>query len=179
MAAILKNKKYKITELAVIIDREPNTIRKWEKSGKLPEHLISTRIGNRQWRYWTHEQIYGDDGIIAWMTENDIRPGNLITHPNNTKRHLQNMRKPRFIDGYAMRTTRRMIKEGKSAKQIARKVNTNAIKRKRNKDGGDVSITPLGFPTIDRWYSSLENVEKALRKACEIEGLDFPEPSDK
>jgi DNA-binding transcriptional MerR regulator len=67
-----------ITELGEIVTRKINTIRKWEREGRLPKHLIPRRGDNGR-RFWTHEQVYGQRGIIKWMERNDMRPGKYIS----------------------------------------------------------------------------------------------------
>lgn len=59
-----------IGELAKIIQRRPNTIRKWEKQGRFPEHLRPIREGG--WRYWTNDQA---ELIKQWMIDEKLFPG--------------------------------------------------------------------------------------------------------
>lgn len=70
-----EDRKVYIGELAELVDRRVNTIRGWERSGRLPEHLHSTRnppgVG-MGWRYWTSEQVVA---ISQWMIDEKIYPG--------------------------------------------------------------------------------------------------------
>lgn len=102
-----------IDELAAIINRQQGTIRKWELTGKLPDELIPSR-GKRDWRYWTDSQVWGDEGILAWMKENDMRPGNLVTDPDKADEHIRNLRRPKYLNGYHLRSARSFVQAGKS-----------------------------------------------------------------
>src|SRR4051812_34755135 len=96
-----------ITELCKIIGREGGTIRKWQSEGILPEHLVPHRTKNNH-RIWTHDQVYGDDGIIAWMEKNDMRPGRLMANPDNEEQHIFNLRRPKYLNGDQIRGVRKM-----------------------------------------------------------------------
>jgi hypothetical protein len=87
--------RFYIDELSVIVNRKPDTIRKWERVGMLPEHLLPKR-GTRDWRYWTDKQVFGPRGILAWMKKNDIRPGAYLTAADHEEQHIANMRRPRM-----------------------------------------------------------------------------------
>lgn len=84
-----------IRDAAQILKRRMTTLRKWESLGVLPQHLRPHR-GERNWRYWTPEQI---EGIQNWMQETDRRPGKGLPHYNPTEaeldRVLLRMRRPR------------------------------------------------------------------------------------
>lgn len=54
-----------IGEMAVMINRRPDTIRKWELHGVLPENLRPERTESGR-RMWTQEQV---QGIIRWLRE--------------------------------------------------------------------------------------------------------------
>jgi hypothetical protein len=137
-----------IDELAPILDREMGTIRKWERTS-LPKRLHSRR-GYRGWRYWTDRQVWGKAGIIAWMEKNDMRPGNLLTPPTKEAQHVANLRKPKKLDGYHIRSARQFADKGRSREWIIRKL----------------------FPRTR--YARPENLEAALVKLFEQEGWYFP-----
>ena len=84
-----------IREAAILLDREMGTIRKWEAEGVLPKHLVSHR-GERNWRYWTPEQI---EGIKAWIDKTDRRPGKGLPHyspdDEKTQETINKLRRPR------------------------------------------------------------------------------------
>ena len=138
-----------IDELAKLVDREMNTIRKWERLGDLPKRLHSKR-GYRGWRYWTDKQVYGKDGIVAWMEKNDIRPGNLVTDPSKETQHVHNLRKPKYLDGYHIRSAKHFADQGRSREWIVKKL----------------------FPRTR--YARPENLEAALVKVFAQEGWEFP-----
>lgn len=137
-----------IDELRPIIDREMGTIRKWERE-LLPRHLKSKR-GHRGWRYWTDQQVWGKNGIIAWMEKNDMRPGNLVTDPSKEAQHVQNLRKPKYLDGYHIRSARYFAEQGRSREWIVKKL----------------------FPRTR--YARPINLERALEKLFKQEGWYFP-----
>lgn len=151
-----------ISQLAQIVDRQVGTIRKWEELGKLPKHLLPKR-GYRTWRYWSHSQVYGPRGIIAWMKRNDMRPGNQLTDPKKEGQHVRNLRRPKYLNGHHINTAKRMIEQGKTAQAIAKKIHPRTR------------------------YSSVENTEIALRRYFEStevtndegERLTFPKPARK
>lgn len=62
---------YQIIDAAHAVGRSQHTLRQWEATGKLPDHLRSQR-DDRGWRFWTLEQI---EGIKQWLEDEDIRPG--------------------------------------------------------------------------------------------------------
>lgn len=64
-----------IGELAEMVDRRVNTVRQWERSGRLPEHLRSIRAdtdSGHGWRHWTPEQVAE---ICKWMKKERLYPG--------------------------------------------------------------------------------------------------------
>lgn len=101
-----------IDELAEIINREQGTIRKWERE-RLPKRLHPKR-GHRNWRYWTDAQVWGPSGIMAWMERNDMRPGNLVTDPDKADEHVRNLRRPKYLNGYHIRSAKTFVEQGKS-----------------------------------------------------------------
>jgi hypothetical protein len=101
-----------IDELALIINREQGTIRKWERE-RLPKRLHPKR-GFRNWRYWTDSQVWGQNGVIDWMDRNDMRPGNLVTDPDKADEHVRNLRRPKYLNGYHIRSARTFVEQGKS-----------------------------------------------------------------
>jgi hypothetical protein len=137
-----------IDELGKIVDRELGTIRKWERT-LLPKRLHSRR-GYRGWRYWTDKQIWDDDGILAWMEKHDMRPGNLVTDPSKAAQHVHNLRKPKYLDGYHIRSARYFAEQGRSREWIVKKL----------------------FPRTR--YARPENLEAALEKLFKQEGWYFP-----
>jgi len=62
---------YTIGEVADELDRVPHTIRIWIYQKRLPDELLPQR-DERNWRYWTDEQL---DGLKKWVVEQDMRPG--------------------------------------------------------------------------------------------------------
>jgi hypothetical protein len=66
--------------VATVVNRRVNTIRGWDRAGKLPEHLRSHRDnanGRPGWRYWTEEQV---KGIVQWMHDERVFPGAGLPH---------------------------------------------------------------------------------------------------
>jgi uncharacterized Rossmann fold enzyme len=112
-----------ITELAEIINRQPGTIRKWESSGILPGHLLPKR-GYKGWRYWTHSQVHGARGIIAWMKRNDMRPGRTVTDPEKEAEHIANLRRPKrsYLTGHHVRAAKMMADNGRTSDYIVEKI---------------------------------------------------------
>jgi len=138
-----------IDELAVIINRQQGTIRKWELTGKLPKNMLPHR-GKRNWRYWTDSQVWGPNGIVAWMEENDMRPGNLVADPNNVDEHIRNLRRPKYLNGYHLRSARAFVASGKSRAWIVETL----------------------WPRTK--YARPENLEAALVKVFASNGWYFP-----
>ena len=87
-----------IREAAELLHRRMGTLRKWEQTGVLPEHLRSQR-GDRDWRFWTREQI---EGLKEWIRETKRYSGNAFTHYNPTEKQLdkviEKMRRPHSSD---------------------------------------------------------------------------------
>ena len=138
-----------IDELAEIINRQQGTIRKWELTGKLPNTLLPER-GPRNWRYWTDDQVWGDKGIVAWMDKNDMRPGNLVTDPSKADEHVRNLRRPKYLNGYHIRSARAFVDNGKSRAWIVETL----------------------WPRTK--YARPENLEAALVKVFASNGWYFP-----
>jgi hypothetical protein len=138
-----------IDELAAIINRKQGTIRKWGLTGTLPKHLLPHR-GSRNWRYWKDSQVWGPRGIIAWMERNDMRPGNLVTDPSKEAEHLENLRRPKYLNGYHLRSARTFVEQGRSRAWIVETL----------------------WPRTK--YARPENLEAALVKVFEAEGWEFP-----
>jgi len=139
-------KKVYINELALILDRKVETIRKWETSGRLPKYLWPKR-GKHDWRCWTPAQV---EKIKEWMIRNDMRPGRLLTDPDLESQHVANLRKPKYISGHHIKSTKAFIEQGKSRDEIVKII----------------------FPRTK--YSTPEKAEKALVKTFKINGWDFP-----
>lgn len=138
-----------IGELSRIVNRRVRTIHAWHRLNKLPEHLLPQR-GARNTRWWTKEQVYGPDGIIAWMRENDMRPGNLLSDPDEEERHINNLRKPKYLTGHHIRSAKHFADSGKSREFIVAKI----------------------YPRTR--YSAPEKLEKVLVKLFEQNGWKFP-----
>lgn len=138
-----------IGELCRIVNRKRNTIYKWEHEGRLPKRLHAKR-SDRNWRYWTREQVYGRNGIIAWMKANDIRPGSFITDPGKEAQHITSLRRPKFITKHHVNRVLGYIERGWGAKKIAQKI----------------------LP--DTRYKRWQNVDRALRSYFKAEGWPYP-----
>jgi hypothetical protein len=108
-----KSPSISMTDLTGIIHRKAGTVRKWEATGFLPEHLIPHR-DYRNHRYWEHEQVHGKGGILDWMVDNDMRPGRLMADPKSEDRHIESLRKPKYISGDLVRGVRLMVDNGRS-----------------------------------------------------------------
>jgi hypothetical protein len=84
-----------IREAADLLRRRMGTLRKWEQQKVLPEHLRSHR-GERNWRYWTPEQI---EGIKEWIRDTQRYSGRALPGYNPTEKELdkaiEKMRRPR------------------------------------------------------------------------------------
>jgi DNA-binding transcriptional MerR regulator len=106
-----ENGRVYIDELSPLINREQNTIRMWERYGVLPKRLHPKR-GYRKWRYWTDQQVFGKNGIIAWMKKNDMRPGKIMTEPEGEADHIKNLRRPRLLTKKQLAEIDQMIRQG-------------------------------------------------------------------
>lgn len=84
-----------IKEAAELLNRQPATLRHWERSGQLPAELMPSRDA-RGWRYWTESQV---DAIATWMRDTDRRPGKGLPHYKPTDaqvmKHITGQRRPR------------------------------------------------------------------------------------
>jgi len=138
-----------INELAKILNRRSGTLRKWESDNRLPKHLSSKR-DDKGWRYWTYQQVHGKNGIISWMKKNDIRPGRLMTAPADEARHVNHLRKPKYLSGYQIRGIKMMVANNRSREYILRKV----------------------FPRTK--YSSIRKLETALVRLFKENDWAFP-----
>lgn len=82
-----------INEAAKRLDREIDTLRKWDKV--LPDGLKPHR-GPRRWRYWTEEQF---SELEQWAAERV--PGSALPgyHPDAERiaEHRANMRRPKRV----------------------------------------------------------------------------------
>lgn len=75
-----------IREAAVMLNRRMGTLRKWDQTGVLPEHLRPHRgHGGSNWRFWTGEQI---DGIRDWIRETERYTGKALPYYNPTEKEL-------------------------------------------------------------------------------------------
>lgn len=149
-----------ITELCEIVNRKRNTIYKWEHSGRLPKHLLPRR-GKKGWRCWTYEQVYGKNGIIAWMKANDVRPGNFITDPAKEAQHIASLRRPKYLTKNDIKRVQAWIEKGWGAKKIAQRLLAEHVKQERN-----------------HRYKRWQNVDRALRSYYEGEGWYYPPPDE-
>lgn len=81
-----------ITQAAKFLDREPGTLRKWERDKVLPDELLPKRDDQNR-RYWSQEQL---DRIKKWLLDTDRRPGKGLKHykptPEKLAEHLKNQR---------------------------------------------------------------------------------------
>lgn len=143
-----------IDELAKIVNREVDTIRKWETHGKLPKHLLPER-GHRNWRYWTHAQVHGERGIVAWMKRNDMRPGRYVTDPSKEAEHVANLRKPRYLNGRNIQSAKKMADHGRTSTYIVKKIHPRTR------------------------YVREEATESALRRVFKQNGWEWPKPARK
>lgn len=87
-----------ITEAAHdFLDREPGTLRKWERQERLPKELIPERDENDR-RYWNEKKL---EAIKQWMVDEDLRPGKGLPHNQSrpdeerVREHLRKLRQPR------------------------------------------------------------------------------------
>jgi hypothetical protein len=138
-------------EVCRILDRKANTVRKWEREGRLPKRLVPKR-GERQRRYWTQTQV---DGLLKWMITNDMRPGRLVTDPANEQRHIANLRRPKYLNGDTIRGVREMAAHGRSREYILKKT----------------------FPRTK--YATTASLERALQQVAKQQGWELPAPAHK
>lgn len=68
-----------IGDVAHELGRVSHTLRVWEYSGRLPDHL-KPRRDDRHWRWWTREQV---EGLKQWIIDEDMRPGKAFRKKNN------------------------------------------------------------------------------------------------
>jgi hypothetical protein len=84
-----------IREAAELLNRRMGTVRKWEQTGVLPEHLRAYRAETTGWRWWTAEQI---EGIKEWIRDTQRYSGTGLPHYNPTEKKLERaikrMRRP-------------------------------------------------------------------------------------
>jgi hypothetical protein len=151
--------RYYIDELSAIVNRKPDTIRKWERMDMLPAHL-KPRRGTRDWRYWTDKQVFGPRGILAWMRKNDIRPGAYLTTPEQEKQHIANMRRPRGMKLDMLEEIRYYARSFKSGSKQGQ--------HRRSRKW----IIDHYFDQTS--YTSKENFEKAITSYFAAQGWEFP-----
>lgn len=152
-AEVPEDKRIYISELGKIVQRQANTIRKWERFGKLPEHLLPQR-GFRNRRYWTHAQVHGKKGIIVWMRKNDMRPGNAIAKRANEAAHIRHLRRPKYLSNRLLRNVRQMTNDRQPLEKILDEI----------------------YPHTK--YASRDNLEYALRRYFKHQGWVFPPYDD-
>jgi MerR HTH family regulatory protein len=153
MGEIAEEERIYISQLSEIVNREANTIRKWERLGLLPKRLLPRR-GYRGWRYWTHEQVHGVNGILAWMDENDMRPGRYITSPEDSDKHVAALRHPKYMTKRLVRHVRTLTRKRTPLEEILDEI----------------------FPHTK--YASKANLEYALRRYFNRQGWVFPPYDD-
>jgi hypothetical protein len=154
--------RYYIDELSSIVNRKPDTIRKWERADMLPQHLKPKR-GTRDWRYWTDKQVFGPRGILHWMKKNDIRPGAYLTTPEGEASHIAHMRRPRGMSISMLEEIKYWAKTFKSGNKKG--------KHRRSRQW----IIDTYFEKTT--YSSKRNFEKALIGYFANQGWEFPPPT--
>lgn len=79
-------KMYSISDLAEEIDRTKQTIRNWDRQGRLPERLRPMRVGPKGWRRWSPEQV---EGIKQWMQDKRMFSGGGLPHYNPSEKENQ------------------------------------------------------------------------------------------
>jgi len=151
-----------IDELAKIVHRKPDTIRKWQRANMLPKHLLPKR-GTREWRYWTVSQVYGPRGILRWMKANDIRPGAYLTSPESEAKHIEHMRRPRGMKVDMLEEIRYWARSFKSGAKKGQ--------HRRSREW-----------IVDRYfdqttYTSKKNFERALVSYFASQDWEFPPPT--
>jgi hypothetical protein len=86
-----------ISTLANLLDRRPNTVRGWIRSGRLPTDLHPLRKDGQGWRYWSPEQV---ERILEWMRDERMVPSAGLTHfdpdPEQVRKLLKGLRRPRL-----------------------------------------------------------------------------------
>lgn len=154
--------RFYIDELAKLLNRRADTIRRWERSDMLPQHLCPRR-GARDWRYWTDNQVYGSRGIVAWMKKNDMRPGNYFTDPSQEENHIRRLRVPKCISEDTLEEIRKysyVITRGPKKGKWA-----------RSRDW----IVKTYYPQST--YLSVENFLRAVTRYFGERGWPFPPPA--
>lgn len=152
-----------IDELAKIVHRKVDTVRKWEKDDKLPQHLRSRR-GTRNWRYWTDAQVYGPRGIIKWMRSNDMRPGRVVTSPDREDVHIDHLRKPKAIPPIVLEQIKMRAMIADSGRRKGKSVWTRQ------------GIIKHFFPSTR--YANEANFERAVVRYFAEQGWPFPPPTE-
>jgi hypothetical protein len=153
--------RFYIDELASreVLNRKADTIRKWDQTGRLPNHL-KPRRGTRGWRYWTDKQVYGPRGLLWWMEKNDMRPGRMVTDPEKEQQHVENLRRPKAMSAEVVENIRKHAKKIHAGPKAGKHVRTRAW------------ILKHYFPQTR--YVSVENFERAVTAYFAERGWDFP-----
>jgi hypothetical protein len=154
--------RFYIDELSGIVNRKPDTIRKWERMDMLPDHLKPKR-GTRDWRYWSDKQVYGRKGILQWMVDNDIRPGAYLTTAEHEEKHIQHMRRPRGMKISMLEEIRYYARTFKTG--------SKAGMHRRSRQW----IIDHYFDQTS--YTSKANFEKAIVNYFSQQGWEFPPPT--
>lgn len=86
IAKQLPQERIYIREAAAILNRRMGTLRKWDQTKVLPEHLRPHRgHGGSNWRFWTPDQI---DGIKEWVRTTERYTGKALPYYNPTEKEL-------------------------------------------------------------------------------------------
>jgi len=137
-------------EVAALCNRKADTLRKWEREGRLPKRLLPRRGENGR-RHWTYNQVHGENGLLEWMEKMDMRPGPQLTDPSKQAEHIANLRRPKLLDGHHIMQARNMAEEGKSLEAILKKI----------------------FPKTR--YATTGGLARALRSVAKADGWELPE----
>jgi hypothetical protein len=89
----MSDRRVYIGEVADIVNRRVDTLRKLDTRREFPAHL-RPRKGERGWRYWNESQL---DDLIAWFGTR--YPGSALAGydptPERLEQHIERMRHPR------------------------------------------------------------------------------------
>lgn len=148
-----------IGDLAEIVNRRKDTIRGWVSKGLLPETLHPKMGykpgGKKPIRYWTNAQVYAKGGILSWMQQNDMRPGRAFADPADEARHIANLRRPKYLNGYHIRSLRTWCNQGKDWQWIINKL----------------------YPRTN--YTTKAGLERAVRQIAQLESIKLPRKIDR
>jgi hypothetical protein len=74
-----------INDVAKLVGRVPDSLRRWDREGLLPQHLRPIR-GPRNRRYWRENQI---NELKAWMIDNKMFPGGALPHIHLSQEEIE------------------------------------------------------------------------------------------